>query len=50
MRRIKQGNPWENTAIKYSHVLAGFKQFMSDKKVNKKKDVYDNRHLKMKVC
>lgn len=47
--KIQKGKPWETTAIKYSFVLSGFKQFMSDKKTDRKKDIYDNRHLKMPI-
>lgn len=48
-KKIQQGNPWESTAIKHSHILRGFTQFMRDKRGASKTLPYDNRHLKMRV-
>jgi hypothetical protein len=39
---------WESTQVKYSVVLKGFNAWINSPKTNKKTDVYDNRHLKMK--
>lgn len=46
--KIKKGNWWETTAIKYSVVLKGFSDWMRDNKTNPKTDIYDNRHLRLK--